>query len=112
MEGVRRNRSADIAVITSAPRTPSFEFNQRRRRYTVMMALRVVCLIGAALIYTFSIWFALALIAGGAILPWCAVLIANDGPPKSRRERASVTAPPARELPAAHPQHPDRTIDY
>ena len=75
-----------------------------------MMGLRVVCLLGAVLTYGFSLWLAIAFIVGGAALPWCAVLIANDGPPKKRRPvRPLVTAPlPVALMPASTP---DRTIE-
>jgi hypothetical protein len=74
-----------------------------------MMGLRVVCLIGAVLTYGISLWIALTLIVGGAALPWCAVLIANNGPPRKRRAaNAGVTPPPARSLP---PADEGRTID-
>lgn len=72
-------------VITSAPRSPQYEFIHRRRRYTIMMGLRVVCLLGAVVTYHISPFIAVALVIGGAALPWCAVLIANDGPPRKRR---------------------------
>jgi Protein of unknown function (DUF3099) len=98
---VRRIRTPNVALITSAPRSPDEEFTHRRRRYTVMMSLRVVCLIAAALTYSVSLWLALALIAGGAVLPWCAVLIANDGPPRKRRPPVARPSVPARQLPAA-----------
>jgi hypothetical protein len=74
-----------------------------------MMALRVVCLIAAALTYSLSLWLALALIAGGAVLPWCAVLIANDGPPRKRRPPVRHAPAAARQLPSAPPE---RIIDY
>jgi hypothetical protein len=106
---VRWSRSSGAVVITSAPRSPDFEFNHRRRRYTLLMALRVVCLLAAVLTYRFSLWLALALVVGGAVLPWCAVLIANDGPPRKRVPRLPpVTAEQSPELPGLGL---DRTID-
>jgi hypothetical protein len=96
-------------VITSAPRSPDFEFHHRRRRYTLLMGLRVVCLLTAVLTYRFSLWLALALVIGGAVLPWCAVLIANDGPPRKRIPRLPpVTVEQSPQLPGLGP---DRTID-
>jgi hypothetical protein len=106
---VRRIRTPSVALITSAPRSPDEEFLHRRRRYTIMMSLRIVCLIAAALTYTVSLWLALALIAGGAVLPWCAVLIANDGPPRKRRPPVAHPSAATRQLPAAPPE---RIIDY
>lgn len=96
-------------MITSAPPSPDFEFLHRRRRYTLLMALRLACLLGAVFTYRISLWFALVLVVGGAVLPWCAVLIANDGPARKRR----VPLPPvAREhLPELGGTDPDRTID-
>jgi hypothetical protein len=96
-------------LITSAPRSPDYEFIHRRRRYTAMMGLRVLCLLGAVFTYSVSLWLALFLIVGGAILPWCAVLIANDGPPRKRRADLPRVAPQrSPELPG---QSPDWTID-
>ena len=66
-----------------------------------MMTLRGICVIGAALLYQVSLWLALALVAGGAVLPWCAVLIANDGPAKKRaRPNRYLPPPPERALPS------------
>lgn len=96
-------------LITDAPQSPDDELDRRRRRYGFMMALRVVCVIAAALTYRVSVWVALAFIVGGAVLPWCAVIIANDRPPKDRsRLVRHRSAPPERALPSAEP---DRTID-
>jgi Flp pilus assembly protein TadB len=96
-------------VITSAPQTPEGEFAHRRRRYAAMMALRVACLLGAVCVYTFSLWLALVLVVGGSVLPWCAVLIANDRPPRRRRPVvAPVVAEQLVQLPGFGP---DRTVD-
>jgi len=96
-------------LITTAPRSPDYEFVHRRRRYTAMMGLRIVCLLGAVFTYSISLWLALALVIGGAALPWCAVLLANDGPPRQRR----VSLPPvARTQSTQLPGHNDaRTVD-
>jgi len=96
-------------VITSAPRSPEYEFIHRRRRYTIMMGLRVVCLLGAVVTYHISAFIAVALVLGGALLPWCAVLIANDRPPRKRRAALpKVTVPSAPQLPGAPA---NRTVD-
>lgn len=73
-----------------------------------MMALRVVCLVGAALTYRWSIWVALLFIAGGAVLPWCAVIMANDRPAKKRVRRPDAArSAPERALPGSS----DTTIE-
>ena len=106
---VRWSRTAQAVVITSAPRSPDYEFIHRRRRYTIMMGLRIVCLLGAFFTYSFSLWLALALIVGGAVLPWCAVLIANDGP--ARKRRAPLPRVAAQRSPELTGDVVDRTIE-
>ncbi len=49
-----------------------------------MMGLRIVCVIAAAAVFRSSLWLALLFMVGGAVLPWCAVLIANDRPARNR----------------------------
>ncbi len=74
-----------------------------------MMALRAVCIIAAAVLYRVSWVLAIALIVGGAVLPWCAVLLANDRPPKrARRRRHHAGGSGERALPAGTD---DRTIE-
>lgn len=68
-------------LITEA--APSFDDQhaERRRKYTIMMALRFPCLILAGIFYQ-TWWLALAFILLSVPLPWIAVLIANDRPPR------------------------------
>lgn len=47
-----------------------------------MMALRAVCIVGAASTFTLSGWLAAGFVAAALVLPWSAVLIANNRPPK------------------------------
>ncbi|SDJ19184.1 Protein of unknown function [Frankineae bacterium MT45] len=86
-----RHHTPDPAVrITSLAQSREQEFVHRRRRYSMMMGIRVVCVIAAAPLYAINPWLALVAIVGGAVLPWSAVLLANDGPRKR--------TPPAREV--------------
>ena len=65
--------------------------------YSVQMGLRIVCIIGAVLID--NLWARVLLIAGAALLPWFAVMLANRGADRSERT-SSVYRPPTRtELP-------------
>jgi Protein of unknown function (DUF3099) len=91
---VRRIRSDVPTVITNAPESAAREFEHRRRRYALMMASRAICIVIAALVYRVSGLLALAFVIGGGVLPWCAVIIANDRPPKKRRARIGVVTPP------------------
>lgn len=107
------SRSAEQpAVITDVPLSQDEEFAKRRKRYTILMAVRALCVIAAALVYGQSVVLALAFIVGGAVLPWCAVLIANDRLPKKRRMRpGSLTLSGDRALPAAGSDNNSRSLD-
>jgi hypothetical protein len=72
-------------LITTAPESKDDEFDRRRKKYALMMGLRALCVIGAAATYHVSMVLALIFVVGGLVLPWCAVLIANDGPPRKRQ---------------------------
>lgn len=106
---VHRTHQDRPALITTAPESNDDEFDQRRKKYAIMMATRALCVVLAASTYRFSIWLAVAFLVGGAILPWCAVLIANDRPPKRRHIKLGyVTRSGERALP---PGADDRTVD-
>ena len=83
---MRRSRSDEPALITTAPENNDDEFDRRRMKYAIMMALRAVCVIAAAMTYRVSIVLALAFVVAGMVLPWCAVIIANDRPAKRRQQ--------------------------
>jgi Flp pilus assembly protein TadB len=104
------------AVITDAPENQDDEFDRRRRRYAIMMSVRALCVIAAALTYLVSWILAVALVVGGAILPWCAVILANDRPPKKTRRRGHYYGRPnGKKLESRQKALPgsrdDRTID-
>lgn len=84
-------------VITDAARSHEDELTARRRRYSIMMAMRVPCLVLAALFYQ-TPWLAAGLIIVSIPLPWMAVIIANDRLPIKRstfrRHRVEIEAPP------------------
>ena len=82
---MRRSRADEPVLITTAPENSDDEFDRRRAKYAIMMTLRAVCVIAAATTYRVSIWLALGFVVGGMILPWCAVIIANDRPAKKRQ---------------------------
>ena len=86
---MRRSRHAEPVLITTAPENADDEYDRRRKRYAIMMAGRAVCVLVAALTYKYSLTLALTFAIGGAVLPWSAVIMANDRPPKSRRARAA-----------------------
>ena len=77
-----RRRSEQPFLITEAPVNTDDEFDRRRKRYLIMMTIRAACIVGAASTFRFSGWLAAAFVIAALVLPWSAVLIANDRPPK------------------------------
>jgi Protein of unknown function (DUF3099) len=75
-------------LITSAAPSYEEEHRARVRKYLTLMAFRVPALILAALAY--GAWhnglISLAIVAVSVPLPWMAVLIANDRPPRRSDE--------------------------
>lgn len=73
----RRRRERDPVVITDA--APSFEDEQRRRKrtYAVLMVVHLVGFAAAGLLAHYWV-LALMIIAVTGVLPWFAVVLAND----------------------------------
>jgi len=94
----RGARRAHPALITAAEPSYDEQLRSRRTRYAIMMALRVPCLVVAALLYQ-TPWLALTIAALSIPLPWMAVLVANDRPALKRRRMAPITVNPERALP-------------
>jgi hypothetical protein len=86
---------SDPVLITGAARSYEEQFAARKRKYVIMMACRIPCLILAGLTYH-TWWLALGFLAISVPLPWIAVLIANDSPPRKteqvNRYQAEATA--------------------
>ncbi|MFF0544556.1 DUF3099 domain-containing protein [Nocardia thailandica] len=76
------------ALITEAAPSLEDQHRARVRRYTIIMAFRIPCLILAALAYSAfaSPLLSILIIAASIPLPWIAVLIANDRPPRRKDE--------------------------
>jgi DUF3099 family protein len=68
-------------LITEAAPSYDDEHAARKRKYMVMMGLRFPCLILAGIFYH-TWWLALLFVVLSIPLPWVAVLIANDRPPR------------------------------
>jgi hypothetical protein len=106
---MRRGHADQPLLITSAPHSHDVDYERRRKKYAIMMSIRAICVLSAALTYRVSVPLSLTFVVGGMFLPWCAVLIANDGPVKKRRPAVGhVTGPVELGLP---PGEDDRTVD-
>lgn len=95
----RRQDDDGPILITQAQVSYDEEFAARKKRYSLIMACRIPCLLLAGV---FGIgfqwpWVAVAFIVLSVPLPWVAVLIANDRPPK-KAEKANRYRKNHREL--------------
>ena len=106
---MRRTHVDEPVLITSAPESADDEYDRRRKRYAITMSIRAVCVVAAAVTSQVSLWRALAFVAGAVVLPWCAVIVANDGPAKKRPRHPEHTAPMRTER--ALTSGDDRTIN-
>ena len=79
---------AEAYLITDAPDSLEAQHRARVRKYLFLMAFRVPALAIAGIAYgiTGSGLLALAIVAISIPLPWAAVLIANDRPPRGADE--------------------------
>ncbi|MGV9713402.1 DUF3099 domain-containing protein [Gordonia sp. NPDC003424] len=88
--GTRRDHAElrDAVLITDAQQSLDEQQRARVRKYLTLMAFRVPALFIAGIAYsaTGSGLLALAIVAASIPLPWIAVLIANDRPPRKRGE--------------------------
>ena len=80
-----RSDTAHTVLITDAQRSRIDEHNSRRRRYAITMGVRILCLILAGVFYE-TLWLMFILVGLSCVLPWAAVLIANDRPPKKAEQ--------------------------
>jgi sterol desaturase/sphingolipid hydroxylase (fatty acid hydroxylase superfamily) len=95
-------------LISDAPDSLDKQRHSRELRYIAMMSLRAVCLITGAVLASIRVpmlWLWLPLCGVGMVLlPWLAVLIANDRPVKA--EHRWRHRPPEVHAPNALPDRP------
>ncbi|HEX8627530.1 MAG TPA: DUF3099 domain-containing protein [Catenuloplanes sp.] len=114
-----RRQSERPVLITDAVRSQDDQLRRRQTRYIAMMSIRAGCLVLGAILISYEapllpVWLSLCAV-GMVVIPWLAVLLANDRPPKKEHRRASRYEPeplPATQ-PRALPTEPPapRTID-
>lgn len=96
MKRVRRERPV---VITDAAQSQHDQLRSRQVRYLTMMSVRAVCLILAAVLVSnrvplLGVWLTLCVL-GMVLLPWLAVLVANDRQVKPEHRLRGRHQPPA-----------------
>jgi hypothetical protein len=109
---VRRHESSPV-LITGAAVSPAEEFAARRRRYSLIMSMRIPCLVVAGVLALGFGWTiaAAVLVVASVPLPWIAVLIANDGPPRKAEKVARLRSDRVLETRSAPALEPGQVID-
>jgi hypothetical protein len=82
---VKSERDDTPVLITEAAPSYEDEYAARKRKYLTMMLLRMPCLILAGIFHQVW-WLALGFVLLSIPLPWIAVLIANDRPPRKAEQ--------------------------
>lgn len=72
-------------LITEAAPSNDDQQAARKRKYIIMMMMRIPCLVLAA-IFIQVWWLAVVFVLLSIPLPWIAVLIANDRPPRKSED--------------------------
>jgi Flp pilus assembly protein TadB len=78
-------------LITEAARSQNDQREERKRRYLLTMGMRIPFFIAAALFHD-PWWVAVIIVVLSVPLPWIAVLMANDRPPR-KAEKVSRFKP-------------------
>lgn len=103
-----RTKRHDSRPVSISDAQPSFDETQRARKrtYAILMVIHVTGFaLAGALAHIW--WLALGIVAVTGLLPWVAVVIANDRPPRStrrparrvpRRAHVAITSTTPREL--------------
>ncbi|WP_137873192.1 DUF3099 domain-containing protein [Rhodococcus sp. Q] len=103
--------SRNPVLITDAAQSFDEQHRARVRKYTIMMGIRIPALVLAAIAY--SAWgnglISLLIIGASIPLPWIAVLVANDAPPRRADEPRRFDHRPASAAAIESANH--RTID-
>ena len=94
-----RARRSEPVLITQAEPSLAEQHAARKKRYVITMAVRAVSLVLAAAFYQI-LWLAIIFAVLGTVLPWIAVVMANDRPPKKKLDTHRYVAP-----------RPDRILD-
>lgn len=80
---------AKTQTITSIPLSPAEERRARMTKYTISMAIRMVCIVAMLFV---SGWWLLVCALGAIFLPYFAVVVANQASNTPRRTHTAVVS--------------------
>ena len=103
-----RPRRTEPVLITQAEPSLVEQHAARKKRYVLTMAVRGVSLVLAAVFYQ-TVWLMIIFAVLGTVLPWIAVVMANDRPPKKKLDAHRYVAPRPDRILESGPQ--SRVID-
>lgn len=92
-----RPRRPEPVLITEAQISQVDQHAARKKRYLITMIIRGISIVLAAIFYQ-TVWLMLIFAVLGTVLPWIAVVMANDRPPKSKQQVNRYSARPDRQL--------------
>lgn len=98
-----RPRKPQPVLITEAEPSLAEQQAARKKRYALTMGIRIVFIVLAAAFYHI-VWLMLIFAILGTVLPWFAVIMANDRPPKKKLLVNRFDARPDRVL-ESRPRH-------
>jgi Flp pilus assembly protein TadB len=108
-------RSARPMRITDAAPSQAEQLRYREVRYVLMMGVRALCLIMVVVLVSLHVpllWLWVPILAiGMVVIPWLAVILANDRAPKSRYRVPQRPEMPQRALTADPGEEPRHIID-
>ena len=87
-----RPRKPEPVLITEAEPSLAEQHAFRKKRYAITMGIRIVFIVLAAAFYQI-VWLMLICAILGTVLPWIAVVMANDRPPKNKLFRGYEARP-------------------
>jgi len=96
-------RRDDVYNITEAGMSAGDDRDNRTRRYLISMGIRTACFIAAVIV---GGWLGWVLFAGAIVLPYIAVVVANQVTQKSSRD--SIPQFIFNDTPQLPPGHPER----
>ena len=99
---MRRRTASGPVLITSAAPSRVDEYQDRRRSYILVMSIRVACFILAVVIPI--TWLRMVFVVLALVLPWVAVLAANQVKAKSMPSPALFVPRPRKALTGEDPQ--------
>ncbi|QNG19065.1 DUF3099 domain-containing protein [Rhodococcus triatomae] len=96
--------SGNPVLITEAAESFEEQHRKRVRKYMILMSFRIPALVLAALAYGAwsNPWISMAIVGASIPLPWIAVLIANDRPPRRKDEPSRYDPPSGPALESGH----------